>query len=132
MKICPKCELNWIEDDEEFCLVCTHKKVERPVREYKLTGGEFGVKFYGFLVDCGYKEETSDGKPSTVHSYITAIEKVCRWERLTWIELAKDIKSIVKDYDFGGRRENYGNQSHRTVYNALVAYACFVAKHKII
>lgn len=134
MKICPKCELNWIEDSEESCSACSQKKIKvsRPIREYMRTGGGIGEKFYMFLVNCGYKEVTENGQPSTVHSYITAIEKVCRWEKLTWQALAKDITSIVRDYDFGGKRESFGNQSHRTVYNALVAYSWFIKKYRIV
>lgn len=132
MKICPKCELNWIEDNDEYCpMCCVHKKIERPVREYIRTGGEIGSKFYNFLVNCGYKEFTNNGQPSTVHSYMTAIEKVCLWENCTWLTLAQEINTIAREYDFGGSRETFGNQSHRTVYNALVAYSWFVKKYRI-
>ncbi len=134
MKLCLKCELNWIEDNEECCSVCAQQKqkANRPIREYIKTGGEIGAKFYDFLVDCGYKEFTENGQPSTVYSYITAIEKVCLWEKFTWQTLAKEIGTVVENYDFGGKRESLGNQSHRTVYNALVAYSCFVKKYRMV
>ena len=132
MKLCPKCNLNWIDEHEQSCSICGQTRRSRPVREYSKTGGIIGSSFYEFLVNRGYKEFTEDGKPSTVHSYMIAIEKVCLWEKLTWLELAKNIGSIVKDYGFGGKREAYGNKSHRTVYNALVSYFWFVKKEKII
>ena len=134
MKICPKCELNLIEDGEEYCPLCSQAMVERPHidRGFARNGGETGRKFACFLADCGYKEVTDNGQPSTVYSYITAIEKVCHWENLTWQTLAKNIGVIVKKYDFGGTKEAFGNQSHRTVYNALVAYSKFIRIYKVL
>ena len=26
MKLCPKCNLNWIEDEKEFCTICDNQK----------------------------------------------------------------------------------------------------------
>ena len=133
MKICPECELNWMEDQEDICPICMQKRRIRKnsIKGNQQIGGEIGEKFYDFLFSCGYKEFTDNGQPSTIHSYLMAIEKVCRWEKLTWIALAKDISIMVKHYDFGGKRESFGNQSHRTVYNALVVYSWFVKKYKI-
>ena len=133
MVICPECQLNWMEDGEDVCPICMQQRhlQKNSIKEQRQIGGEIGAKFYNFLFDCGYKEFTENGQPSTIHSYTMAIEKICRWEKLTWIALAKDIARILKRYDVGGIRESFGNQSHRTVYNALVAYSWFVKKYKI-
>ena len=129
MVICPECQLNWMENGEDVCPICMQKRHLK--KNSQRIGGEVGKKFHDFLFSCGYKEFTESGQPSTIYSYLMAIEKVCRWEKLTWIALAKEISTMVKHYDFGGKRESFGNQSHRTVYNALVAYSWFVKKYKI-
>lgn len=134
MKICPKCQLNWIfNDKEDLCAICKKESVKREApKKYLHKGGALGNGYYNFLAERGYKEETWDGRPSTIHSYIKAIEKVCQWEKMTWLSLAQSIRKTVKEYDIGGIKEENGNCSHRTVYNALKQYYYFLKKEKII
>ena len=107
------------EEDKEERVTLTIRSIR---------GGEISKRFYNFLVACGYKEFTEKGQPSTVSSYVNAIENVCIWENITWQDLAQKIDLAVKEYDFGGKHEEWGILSHRTVYNALVAYYHFIKK----
>jgi hypothetical protein len=85
-------------------------------------------QFQDYLIKCGYSVETPSGNPSTVYDYIKRIDKVCEWERTTWLELAKNISSIISKYDIGGIREDLGNKSHRAVINALKRFSEFLAQ----
>jgi len=80
---------------------------------------EIKKQFYDFLVKSGYKEYTPMGNPSTAYDYLKRIEKVCKWEKLSWEILIKYISFIVPTYDKGGPKEDLGNKSHRAFINAL-------------
>ena len=83
--------------------------------------------FEQFLISEGYRVTTPSGHPSTVYSYLNAIDKVCEWEGFsTWSQLASCINIIVNEYDIGGKKESYGNLSHRTIINALKQFRTFV------
>ena len=83
--------------------------------------------FEQFLIKEGYRVTTPSGHPSTVYSYVNAIEKVCDWEGFTtWSQLASCIDTVVEQYDIGGQKESYGNLSHRTIINALKQFRAFV------
>lgn len=125
-------EVEILEVDNSNVSTKTEKEGEVTLTLRSIRGGELSKNFYKFLVDYGYKEFTEKGQPSTVASYVNAIENVCCWENLTWHELAQTITTIVKEYDFGGKHEDSGMLSHRTVYNALVAYYRFARKNRII
>lgn len=88
-------------------------------------------QFEKFLIDQGYKQTTPSGNPSTVYHYIGWIERVCEKEGRSWIQLAANIDSIVRRYDVGGIEEEYGNQGHRTVINALKRFREFVLVSRI-
>ena len=124
-------EIKILEVDNSNLSIKTEKEKYVTLTARSIRGGEISKNFYNFLVDCGYKEFTEKGQPSTVASYVNAVENVCCWEKLTWSELAQRIISIVKAYDVGGEHEDWGMLSHRTVYNALVAYYRFVRKNRI-
>ena len=82
--------------------------------------------FENYLIDCGYKQVTPSGLPSTVPQYIHAIKMVCERERLALSELPQNIDKIVKKYDVGGIKESIGEEGHSTVINALKRYAEFI------
>ena len=83
--------------------------------------------FEQFLISEGYRVTTQSGHPSTVYSYLNAIDKVCEWEGFsTWSQLASCIDNVVNQYDIGGQKESYGNLSHRTIINALKQFRAFV------
>lgn len=82
--------------------------------------------FENFLVKQGYKLTTPSGNPSTVYDYLKRIDKVCEWESTSWEGLANSIGVIVKVYDVGGEKEDFGKKSHRAVINALKRYQEYI------
>lgn len=73
----------------------------------------------------GYAETTIDDYPRRV-------DKVCRLEGFLnddtpdWIALSRVIHSIIIEYDKGGVKEAFGNESNRMVINALKAYERYI------
>ena len=65
-------------------------------------------RFENLWVKQGYKLTTSSSNPSTVYDYLKRIDKVCEWESTSWEGLANSIGVIVKVYDVGGEKEDFG------------------------
>jgi len=82
-----------------------------------------------YLKEQGYSEWTPSGNKSTVYDYPNRIENVCRWEHMTWSEVAMNITSLIQLYDIGGAKEDVGNKSNRAVINALKRYSEFLDSH---
>ena len=82
--------------------------------------------FEEYLIKAGYKVETDSGTPSTVYSYINAIDSVLENEGITYSTLVADIDNIIKKYDIGGAEESFGNKSNKTVINALKRFRDFI------
>ena len=79
------------------------------------------------LIKCGYSVETPSGLPSTVNSYISAIENhVLGAEKMNWGMLKDNIGNIVKKYGPGGPKEDIGAKSKCTVINALRRFEEYV------
>lgn len=76
-------------------------------------------QFEEFLINRGHK-------PSTVCDYAKRVERVCKWEGVTWCQLEENIDNIVHLYDVGGEKESSGKQSHSSVINALRRFREFV------
>lgn len=83
-------------------------------------------KFREYLVQNHYREYTGNGVPSTIDKYVNSVNKVCCREGLTWEEAAYCIDDLVSDYDKGGKNEEFGNNSNRTVINALKKYRDYI------
>ena len=81
-----------------------------------------------YLIMEGYKVETDSGNPSTVYSYINAVESVLEEEGLSWDTLKTNISAIVPQYDVGGSKELVGAKSNKTYINALKRFAEFLGK----
>ncbi len=81
-----------------------------------------------YLINQGYSITTPSGNPSTVYDYVKRIEKVCKWEDMTWAELADNIGMIVNQYDIGGSKEDLGRKSHKAFINALKRFKEFTEK----
>ena len=90
--------------------------------------GPIPTAFEKYLINAGYKEETDDGAPSTVYSYVNAVESVRAEEGISWDTLKADIDDIVDKYDEGGLMSWFGAKSNKTVINALKRFAEFVGK----
>lgn len=89
--------------------------------------GPIATSFEAYLINAGYSTETPSGHPSTVYSYIDAIERnVLDDEHITWEILKTNIDSIVTKYDVGGVKEAVGAKSNSTVINALKRFKDFV------
>ena len=72
-----------------------------------------------FLIKNGYSVETDNGMPSTVYSYIKAVDTVLEEEHMSWQTLKKEISRVIPIYDQGGAKELIGIKSNKTVINAL-------------
>lgn len=83
-------------------------------------------KFREYLVQNHYSEYTGTGVPSTIDKYVNSVNTVCCREGLTWEEAAYCIDDLVSDYDKGGKNEEFGNRSNRTVINALKKYRDYI------
>lgn len=84
--------------------------------------------FEEYLISKGYKQTTPSGHPSTVYDYVKRIDKICKWESITWEELANNIHDFLLQYDVGGEKEKLGKISHRAVINALKRFSEFVVE----
>lgn len=90
--------------------------------------GPIPSAFEKHLIDEGYAVETDSGNPSTVYSYVNAVESVRVEEGVSWDTLKTDIATIVPLYDEGGIKQMIGAKSNKTVINALKRFAEFVGK----
>ena len=92
-----------------------------------VVSGPIATAFEAYLINEGYAIETPSGHPSTVYSYISAIENdVLDEEHISWDMLKSNIDSILPIYDVGGKKEHIGAKSKYTVINALKRFAEFV------
>jgi len=60
-RICPKCELNWIKDDEEVCSVCSNKTINSVSAIEKLPIKHKGCNVFLVYQGKGYKTELFEG-----------------------------------------------------------------------
>ena len=90
--------------------------------------GPIPSAFENYLIDAGYAVETDSGNPSTVYSYLNAVESIRVDEGISWDTLKTNISSIVPQYDVGGTKELVGAKSNKTYINALKRFAEFVGK----
>lgn len=93
-----------------------------------MPSGPVPSAFENYLIDAGYAIETESGNPSTVYSYLNAVESVRAEEGISWDTLKADIDRIVSKYDEGGQMAWFGAKSNKTVINALKRFAEFVGK----
>jgi hypothetical protein len=85
-------------------------------------------QFETFLREKGYSQKTPSGAPSTVYDYSKRVGRVCKWENMTWMELADNISTILVLYGVGGIKEDKGKLSHSAVINALKRFSEFLGK----
>ena len=90
--------------------------------------GPIPSAFEQYLIDQGYAIETDSGNPSTVYSYLNAVEAIRVDEGISWDTLKANISSIVPQYDVGGAKELVGAKSNKTYINALKRFAEHLSK----
>lgn len=90
--------------------------------------GPIPSAFEQYLIDQGYAIETDSGNPSTVYSYLNAVESIRVDEGISWDALKTNVSSIVPQYDVGGVKELIGAKSNKTYINALKRFAEFLGK----
>ena len=66
-------------------------------------------------------------KPSTALDYQGRIERLCRKEAITLEFLAKNIVTILPEYEITGAKSSYGRRSHTSVRQALRNFKMFVS-----
>lgn len=135
MKLCPECELNYIEDDEKLCSICD-KKIVTFKRRLSYNDADVMFKydnnmdlfenFYQYLLLRGYKQNSDVGNKTTATSYCHWIKDIFRREQLTGKEFVRNISQIVQKYDKGGAESEYGKKGKSTVINALKRFQEFV------
>ena len=105
------------------------KKTVKPSRKSPkkvMPTGPIAESYEEYLIKAGYSLETDSGNPSTVYAYANAVQSVIDEERITWNSLQTNISAIVKKYDIGGAKEEFGCKSNKTVINALKRFEEFV------
>ena len=130
MKLCEKCGINYIDDNEQYCPFC---KEEQP-KKIKKNGcyKPFHIsepiekEYLELLIDWGYKEETENGLQSTAYKYVWAINLVKNKEAISYENLIKDIDKYIKKYDKLGKNHSLGKLSHNTVICSLKKFKEFI------
>ena len=77
-------------------------------------------EFKNWLLNRNYK-------PSTALDYQGRIERLCRKEAITLDFLAKNIATILPEYEIDGTKSSYGRRSHTWVRQALRNFKMFVS-----
>ena len=77
-------------------------------------------EFKNWLLNRNYK-------PSTAEDYQGRIERLCRKEAITLDFLAKNISTILPEYEITGSKSSYGRRSHTSVRQALRNFKMFVS-----
>lgn len=77
-------------------------------------------EFKNWLLNRNYK-------PSTALDYQGRIERLCRKEAITLEFLAKNIVTILPEYEIAGAKSSYGRRSHTSVRQALRNFKMFVS-----
>ena len=77
-------------------------------------------EFKNWLLNRNYK-------PSTALDYQGRIERLCRKEAITLDFLAKNITTILPEYEITGAKSSYGRRSHTSVRQALRNFKMFVS-----
>ena len=77
-------------------------------------------EFKNWLLNRNYK-------PSTALDYQGRIERLCRKEAITLEFLAKNIVTILPEYEIAGAKSSYGKRSHTSVRQALRNFKMFVS-----
>ena len=77
-------------------------------------------EFKNWLLNRNYK-------PSTALDYQGRIERLCRKEAITLDFLAKNIATILPEYEITGVKSSYGRRSHTSVRQALRNFKMFVS-----
>ena len=77
-------------------------------------------EFKNWLLNRNYK-------PSTALDYQGRIERLCRKEAITLEFLAKNIVTILPEYEIAGAKSSYGRRSHTSVRQALRNFKIFVS-----
>ena len=86
--------------------------------------------FQVYLIRRGYKEFTPAGLPSTAPQYKNAVSEIKSYEGIPLELFCRNIDSIIKEYDVGGRKQNLGEQGHRTWINALKRFKEYLVSIK--
>lgn len=93
-----------------------------------MPSGPLPSAFEKYLISEGYAVVTDSGNPSTVYSYLNAVESIRVDEGVSWDTLKTNIAAIVSKYDVGGAKELVGAKSNKTYINALKRFAEFHGK----
>lgn len=129
-KKCPKCELNYIKEDEDLCETCkeTSKKIVQGkshagiLENQQLGGQKFRIDLVGYglyLMARNYGVYTQQGTESTTMSYVRAIINICKNEDISFDRLLQDINRFVKIYGLTGTKKDKGQTGNGTWRNAL-------------
>lgn len=106
----------------------TRSKPAKKATAGTMPSGPIPSAFEKYLIDEGYAVETSSGNPSTVYSYVNAVESIRADEGVSWDTLKNEIATILPQYDVGGAKELIGAKSNMTYINALKRFAEFLGK----
>lgn len=133
MKLCEKCELNYIDDNEQYCSLCKEKqpkKIER-FNSFRITD-PIEREYFNLLIDWGYKEKTDSDLQSTAYRYVWAINLVKNEEGINYETLIKDIDKYIKKYDKFGKKSKLGALSHNTIICSLKKFREFVIYRDLV
>lgn len=132
-RLCPKCHLHYIKDDEAMCSFCktaiknnktikTKKAFAAKLTNSQLNGERFDLNYDGYrryLIKRGYVVMTDKGTVSTVYSYEYALTCIAEVEYKSFGEMLRDVDELVREYGSNGTKSDMGQNGHGTWISAL-------------
>ena len=97
----------------------------KPAREQSADFGLADEEFKREFRDYLEYNASRDYSPNTINSYVSAINKVARWERTDWQGVFERIPILQLEYSQDGPKRERGEESNATVRNALSRFKEF-------
>lgn len=97
----------------------------KPAREQSADFGLADEEFKRGFRDYLEYNASRDYSPNTINSYVSAINKVARWERTDWQGVFESIGIFELEYSQYGPKSERGEEGNATVRNALSRFKEF-------
>ena len=97
----------------------------KPAREQSADFGLADEEFKREFRDYLEYNASRDYSPNTINSYVSAINKVARWEHTDWQGVFERIPILQLEYSQYGPKSERGEEGNATVRNALSRFKEF-------